>query len=70
MVINPNPQASAVVTLAPVGSGSRADDVTGLADSTSLHDTLKLTGWSVGDIPKDTGLPNHGVLLALSGLNG
>jgi hypothetical protein len=69
-VINPDPPASAVVTLAPIGSGSRADQVRRLADSTSLHDTLKLTGWSVGDIPKDTGLPDHGVLLALSGLNG
>jgi hypothetical protein len=70
MVINPNPQASAVVTLAPVGSGSRADQVSRLANSTSLHDTLKFEGWNVGDIPKDTGLPDHGVLLALSGLSG
>jgi hypothetical protein len=69
-VINPSPPASAVVTLAPVGSGSRADQVSRLANSTTLHDTLKLKGWSIGDIPKPTGLPGHGVLLSLSGLAG
>jgi len=70
MVINPTPPASAVVTLAPVGSGSRADQVNQLANTTTLHDTLTSEGWSVGDIPKPTGLPDHGVLLALSGLAG
>jgi hypothetical protein len=70
MVVNPTPPASAVVTLAPVGTGSRADEVSRVANSASLQDTLRFEGWSVGDIPKDTGLPTPGVLLALSGLSG
>ena len=31
---------------------------------------LKTEGWAVGSIPAETGLPDHGVLLALSGLSG
>jgi hypothetical protein len=69
-VIDPNPQATAVVTLAPVGSGDRAQAVSRLANTNRLHDTLKLEGWDLGNIPQQTGLPDHGVLLALSGLTG
>jgi hypothetical protein len=67
-VINPNPRATAVVTLAPVGSGDRAQAVSQLADTTSLHDTLAIEGWDTGNIPPKTGLPDPGVLVALSGL--
>jgi len=69
VVVNPNPQASAVVTLAPVRSGRRAQQVEQLANGDSLAATLQMLGWAVGQIPAKTGLPDHGVLLALSGLS-
>jgi hypothetical protein len=68
-VINPMPQATAVVTLAPVGSGDRAHQVGQLATGASLLEGLKAQGWAVGSIPPETGLPDAGVLLALSGLS-
>jgi hypothetical protein len=60
--IVPNPSASAVVTLTPVDSTravGRASDLTKL---------LTDSGW--GPVPASAGLPNPGVLLALSGLTG
>jgi hypothetical protein len=39
-----------------------------MANSDSLAATLTMLGWAVGQIPAQTGLPDHGVLLALSGL--
>jgi hypothetical protein len=69
-VDNPSPQATAVVTLAPVGSGSRADAIKTLGSSNALQATLAGRGWAVGKIPPTTGLPDPGVLVALSGLSG
>jgi hypothetical protein len=68
-VTTPNPAATAVVTLAPVGSGDRAQAVGRLAGTSGLQDTLKMDGWDFGNIPPTTGLPDAGVLLALSGLS-
>ena len=56
--------------LAPVGSGRRADQIKRIADSKALQETLAVQGWAVGQIPQETGLPDHGVLFALSGLSG
>jgi hypothetical protein len=60
--ITPNPSASATVVLASVDStraAGRANDLTKL---------LRDSGW--GAVPTSSGLPNAGVLLALSGLTG
>jgi hypothetical protein len=67
-VIDPTPQATAIVVLAPVGSGARAERVEQLARGERLGQTLQLQGWSVGQVPAQSGLPSPGVLLALSGL--
>ena len=48
------------MTLAPVGSGGRADAVERLAGSQTLQDTLGAEGWTVGQIPAATGLPDPG----------
>jgi hypothetical protein len=60
--ITPNPSASAIVLLASVDS-TRAAGKAG--DLTKL---LRDSGW--GPVPPSSGLPNAGVLLALSGLTG
>jgi hypothetical protein len=70
VVVNPAPQATAVVVLAPVGEGARAKNVEGLATTKGMTDALQQEGWAVGQIPATTGLPDPGVLLALSGLSG
>jgi hypothetical protein len=69
-VDNPSPLATAVVTLAPIGSGGRAEAIERFAGSQTLQDTLGAEGWTVGQIPGANGLPNPDVLLALSGLSG
>jgi len=70
IVVAPSPQATAIVTLAPVGSGNRAQQVNRLASGKSLLAALGTDGWTVGQIPDQTGLPDAGILLALSGLAG
>jgi hypothetical protein len=70
VVLNPAPQATAVVTMAPVAGGDRGQQVQRLAEGKALGEALKQEGWAVGQIPAETGLPSAGVLLALSGLNG
>ncbi|MEY2434798.1 MAG: hypothetical protein QOC92_4523 [Acidimicrobiaceae bacterium] len=61
--ITPAPAASAVIVLAPVNGGrigSVAKDV--------LARALNSVGWSTDNLSAPSGLPNAGVLLALSGL--
>lgn len=60
--ITPTPAASAVVVLAPVRGGR----LSGLASD--LKKLLGEAGWSADGLDAPTGLPNSGVLLALSGL--
>jgi hypothetical protein len=62
----PVPPATAVVVLAPVGAG----DVGGLARDAALTGALKDAGWTTGGRDTATGLPDAGLLLALSGLTG
>jgi hypothetical protein len=62
----PAPPATAVVVLAPIGS----TDPSGLARDAALTDTLKGMGWSTDARDPPTGLPDAGVLLALSSLTG
>ncbi len=70
VVMDPQPQATAVVVLAPVGEGPRAREVEKLAGTRGMTDVLGQQGWAVGQSPAETGLPSPGVLLALSGLSG
>lgn len=60
----PIPTASAVVVIAPVNGGR----VSGL--TSDLQRQLRETGWSTDGLEAPTGLPDAGVLLALSGLTG
>ncbi|MEY2402627.1 MAG: hypothetical protein QOD38_178 [Acidimicrobiaceae bacterium] len=62
-LLTPDPAASAVVVLAEV------DDQRALDLADDLTALLKQAGW-MPDPPDATGLPNPGVLLALSGLAG
>lgn len=68
-IVQPTPAATAIVVLAPIGSGARATQVEKLAAAPALLDALKQAGWAVGQAPPQTGLPAPGVLLALSGLH-
>ena len=61
--IVPSPVASAVVVLAPV-NGGRTSGV----PKDVLARSLKSAGWSTDNLNAPTGLPDAGVLLALSGL--
>ena len=64
-VINPTPQASAVVVVVPVNP--KADGrVRSLARSGGFRDELKAEGWTLDAVPESSGLPDPGVLLALS----
>jgi hypothetical protein len=60
----PDPAAFAVVVLAPV-NGGRVSGLTG-----DLRKKLAAVGWSIDAVDQPSGLPNAGVLLALSGLAG
>ena len=62
--ITPAPAASAVVVLAPVNGGRTSELATG------LKKLLGDAGWSTDGLGDPNGLPNSGVLLALSGLTG
>lgn len=63
-VIDPVPAARAVVVIAPVeGHG-----VPGFANG--VKDRLRDAGWATDGLDQPTGLPDAGVLLALSGLTG
>ena len=62
--IDPAPSAMAIATIVPV-NGARVPDVAG-----QLRNRLRDDGWSTQDFSGATGLPNAGVLLALSGLTG
>jgi len=62
--IDPAPSADAAVVIAPVG-GHKVPGATN-----ALKDRLKAAGWSTDNLGASTGLPNAGVLLALSGLTG
>jgi len=62
--IDPAPSADAVVVIAPV-AGHKVPGGTN-----ALKDRLRSAGWSTDNLPAPTGLPNAGVLLALSGLTG
>jgi hypothetical protein len=64
-VISPSPQAAAVVVVVAVNP--KADGrVRGLARSGAFRDELKAEGWAVDQVPDSSGLPDPGVLLALS----
>ena len=52
------------------GFGSAGRRRANLAGGRPSQDTLTTQGWAVGQIPAETGLPDPGVLLALSGLSG
>lgn len=67
-VVNPVPLATAVVELAPVADGARAQRVEQLASAASMMQTLQQQGWTIGQIPAQTGLPSPDVMLALSDL--
>ena len=60
-VVDPNPPATAVVVIVDVNGR-----VSSIRDA--LGSRLREDGW--GQPPDDAGLPNSGVLLALSGLTG
>jgi len=60
--ILPSPSAMAVAVLAPV-NGASVPDVANV-----LKNRLRDDGWSTQDFSGSTGLPDAGVLLALSGL--
>ena len=62
--IDPTPAADAVVVIAPV-AGHKIPGGTN-----SLKDRLREDGWSTDRLSDPSGLPNAGVLLALSGLTG
>jgi hypothetical protein len=64
-VVNPSPQASAVVVVAPVNPSTEGR-VRTLARSAALRDALKAQGWNIDAVPTNSGLPGAGVLLALS----
>jgi len=64
-VIKPDPQGSAVAVVVPVNP--KADGrVRNLAKSSALRNELRAEGWSVDAVPDTTGLPDAGVLTALS----
>ena len=64
-VISPSPAASAVVVVVPLNP--KADGrVRSLARSGAFRDELKTEGWTVDAVPDTSGLPDPGVLLALS----
>lgn len=62
--IDPAPSADAAVVIAPV-AGHKVPGATN-----ALKDRLRAGGWSTDNLDAPTGLPNAGVLLALSGLTG
>jgi hypothetical protein len=64
-VIKPDPQASAVAVVVPINP-SVDGRVRNLAKSSALRDELRTEGWSVDAVPDSTGLPDPGVLTALS----
>jgi hypothetical protein len=64
-IINPTPQASAVVVVVPI-NGNSDGRVRNLARSSAFRDELRAEGWSVDGVPDSSGLPDAGVLLALS----
>jgi hypothetical protein len=64
-VSKPDPQASAVAVVVPVNP-SADGRVRNLAKSSALRDELRAEGWSVDNVPDSTGLPDPGVLTALS----
>ena len=64
-VIRPTPEASAVVVVVPVSaSGERR--IRDVARSGALRDELAAEGWTVDGVPATSGLPEFGVLTALS----
>jgi hypothetical protein len=64
-VIRPSPEASAVVVVVPV-TASREGRVRSLARSGAFRDELRAEGWTVDGVPDSNGLPDPGVLTALS----
>jgi hypothetical protein len=64
-----SPEANAVAVLAPVTGSTKANKIADLAKNKALVQAFSNAGWSVPAQP-DAGLPDPGVLLALSGLAG
>jgi len=62
--IDPAPSADAVVVITPVGSHKVP------SGTDALKARLRSAGWSTDNLAAPSGLPNAGVLLALSGLTG